>query len=153
MDELGKSFEVLKLIKRVSKLMKQEFNKNMVDMNLKFTPPQSMVTGILVHHGPLKVSDLSERMNLSNSTVSGIVDRLEKMGYVKRIRSEEDRRVVMIDIVPELRETFKEKFKAIDEFLSQRIESSSEEEIEEILRGLHTLERVMSRHEGVETKK
>ncbi len=153
MDELSKSFEVLKLIKRVSKLMKQEFHKNMGEMALKLTPPQGMMAGILAHHGPLKVSDISERMSLSNSTVSGIVDRLEKMGFVKRVRSEEDRRVVMIDLVPELKDTMSNKFKAVDEILSQRIETASAEEIEEILRGLHTLERVMSRHEGVENKK
>lgn len=153
MDELNRSFEVLKLIKRVSQLMKHEIHKNMGEMELNLTAPQGMLVGILAHHGPQKVSDLSERMSLSNSTVSGIIDRLEKLGYVQRVRSQEDRRIVMIDLIPERRETMGCKFKAIDEFLAKRIEASSMEELEEIIRGLNTLERVMTRREGVESKK
>jgi len=37
-------------------------------------------------------------MHVSNPTVTGIVDRLEKSGYVKRVPDEKDRRVTNIII-------------------------------------------------------
>jgi DNA-binding MarR family transcriptional regulator len=149
-NELNQSFEVLKLMKRVSQKMKQQIHANMGELNL--TAPQGMMIGILSHHGAQKVSDLSERMYLSNSTVSGIIDRLEKCGCVERIRSQEDRRVVMIDLVPEFKKTIGSKFKEVDEIMAKTISQATPEEMAEIIRGLSTLDRVMTASEGVEQK-
>lgn len=55
-----------------------------------------MVLYTLGKHGSMKLSDISEKLSISNSTISGIVDRLEKQKYVERIRSKEDRRVIYV---------------------------------------------------------
>jgi DNA-binding MarR family transcriptional regulator len=39
-------------------------------------------------------------MYLHPSTISGVVDRLEKKGYLVRDRGQEDRRVVMVQLTP-----------------------------------------------------
>ena len=44
----------------------------------------------------MSLSELSERINAQNSTVTGIIDRMEREGLVVRARSTEDRRVVNI---------------------------------------------------------
>lgn len=41
-------------------------------------------------------------MGLSNSTVSSLVDRLEGQGLVERIRSDKDRRVVLVQLSKEM---------------------------------------------------
>ena len=46
--------------------------------------------------GDLSLSELSERIRAQNSTVTGIIDRMEREGLVVRARSSEDRRVVNI---------------------------------------------------------
>ena len=46
--------------------------------------------------GKLSLSELSDRIRARNSTVTGIIDRMEREGLVERQRSEEDRRVVHI---------------------------------------------------------
>ena len=46
--------------------------------------------------GPVPISALAERTGSANSTVSGIVDRLEKLGLARRQRSETDRRVIYV---------------------------------------------------------
>ena len=46
--------------------------------------------------GDVSLSELSERIRAQNSTVTGIIDRMEREGLVKRERSKEDRRVVHI---------------------------------------------------------
>ena len=60
------------------------------------TGPQLSVVKILDELGDMSLSDLSERIRAQNSTVTGIVDRMERESLVDRIRSNEDRRVVHI---------------------------------------------------------
>jgi DNA-binding MarR family transcriptional regulator len=48
--------------------------------------------------GDLSLSDLSDRIRAQNSTVTGIIDRMEREGLVVRARSTEDRRVVKIKL-------------------------------------------------------
>jgi DNA-binding MarR family transcriptional regulator len=60
------------------------------------TGPQLTVLKVLEGLGDLSLSDLSERIRAQNSTVTGIIDRMEREGLVVRTRSTEDRRVIRI---------------------------------------------------------
>jgi DNA-binding MarR family transcriptional regulator len=60
------------------------------------TSPQLTVIKVLETFGDVSLSELSERIRAQNSTVTGIIDRMEREGLVKRERSKEDRRVVHI---------------------------------------------------------
>jgi DNA-binding MarR family transcriptional regulator len=60
------------------------------------TGPQLTVVKMLEQIGDLSLSELSERIHAQNSTVTGIIDRMEREGLVVRERSKEDRRVVFI---------------------------------------------------------
>lgn len=63
------------------------------------TPPQF---GLLIHCvcEPKTMKTLSESMGLTHGAVTGLVDRLHKLGLVERERSEEDRRVVHVVVTP-----------------------------------------------------
>src|ERR687887_1689209 len=45
--------------------------------------------------GGLMLSDLSRRLLVTCGNITGVVDRLEQAGYLRRDRSSEDRRVVL----------------------------------------------------------
>jgi DNA-binding MarR family transcriptional regulator len=62
------------------------------------TGPQLTVVKLLETIGDLSLSELSERIRAQNSTVTGIVDRMEREGLAQRVRSTEDRRVVRIHL-------------------------------------------------------
>jgi DNA-binding MarR family transcriptional regulator len=46
---------------------------------------------------PMTASQLAEETGLSTGAITGVVDRLEKAGYVKRKRDQNDRRLVFIN--------------------------------------------------------
>ncbi|WP_368490914.1 MarR family winged helix-turn-helix transcriptional regulator [Clostridium sp. BJN0013] len=122
------------------------FKKNMSN---KFNPfnltgTQGMLIGILHRHGQMKISDLSEKMGLSNSTVSGIVDRLEKQGLVKRIRSKTDRRVVYISVTEKFKKSFHHNFCEIEKKFEDIIDGVPSHEIDKILEGLNLLEKLIN---------
>ena len=67
---------------------------------VQLTGPQLTVVKILEAVESLSLSELSERIRAQNSTVTGIIDRMEREGLVMRERSTEDRRVVRIRLTP-----------------------------------------------------
>src|SRR5579884_1254697 len=50
--------------------------------------------------GRMTAGRLAELTGLTTGAITGVVDRLEKAGYVRRERDESDRRKVFIAIVP-----------------------------------------------------
>jgi DNA-binding MarR family transcriptional regulator len=55
---------------------------------------------LLSQHGPLSPSALAKRAGLHPATVTGILDRLERGGWVARERDAEDRRAVVVRALP-----------------------------------------------------
>lgn len=50
--------------------------------------------------GPLTAGRIAELTGLSTGAVTGVIDRLEKAGLVRRVRDLEDRRKVLVEVVP-----------------------------------------------------
>lgn len=53
-----------------------------------------------LRHGPLPVRQLAERMHLQISTVTRLLDQLQKRNYIYREQSQEDRRVFYVGLTP-----------------------------------------------------
>ncbi len=81
------------------------------------TLPQRIVMGQLARHGGMSVKELSQKVGLSHSTVSGIVDRLERKGLAKRIQDPRDRRITRVTITDSAK-------KHLTDVLQQRMFSS-----------------------------
>ena len=131
-------------MKNFRNLMRENFEKKFSQLNL--TSTQGMLVSILARDGEMKVSDLSKKMLLSNSTVSGIIDRLEKSNVVERRRNPKDRRKVMIDLTAEFREDTRGHFKAMGEHFASILKIATAEELDEILIGFKTLEKLLRRY-------
>ena len=52
----------------------------------------------LHENGPLPPSQISRIMMVNSSTITGIIDRLEQKGLVKRMRISTDRRIITVDL-------------------------------------------------------
>ena len=88
------SSDILMTYLRVTQHMSRLFREHFGRLHLTF--PQALVLNVLGEEGPMPISLLAERTGSANSTVSGIVDRLEKLGLARRERSEQDRRVILV---------------------------------------------------------
>ena len=88
------SSDLLMTYLRVSQHMSRLFREHFGRLHLTF--PQALVLSVLGEEGPLPISALAERTGSANSTVSGIVDRLEKLELARRERSGLDRRVILV---------------------------------------------------------
>lgn len=63
---------------------------------LDLTSPQVHALLALGHDGPLTMGDLARRVAVTEKTVTGLIDRLERDGLCARARDDADRRVVHV---------------------------------------------------------
>lgn len=71
------------------------------------TAPQvHAIIALGIDEAPLSMSTLAQRIEAALPAATGIVDRLERDGYVERLRDDHDRRVVLVGLTEKGRSTF-----------------------------------------------
>ncbi len=90
--------EIMQSLRRIMKSL--EVYSQTVLSHFGITGPQLWAIKTLHQMGSLPLGELSKAMYLHPSTISGVVDRLEKKGYVVRDRTDKDRRVVTVQLTP-----------------------------------------------------
>lgn len=103
-----------------------------IDMKLSKTELFAML--IVDRHGEVIMSKISDEINISMSTATGIVDRLVKKKYLVRERSQLDRRVVQIKLTEKGQKIIEDLKSSINKYLNKIYESLTDEEIKVISR-------------------
>jgi DNA-binding MarR family transcriptional regulator len=103
------------------------------------TGPQISALKILEAMGDLSLTELSGKMSARNSTITGIVDRMERDGLVQRERSQSDRRVVLIRPTEKGREVAKAVPVSAMEIFATALRGLETEDRRELRRILTTL--------------
>ncbi|MBN2695250.1 MarR family transcriptional regulator [bacterium] len=123
------SFERLKLknqlcfpVYALSRLITREYQPYL--NRLGITYPQYLVLMILWEENSLTVNEISEKLILNTNTVTPLLKRMEKMGLIKRNRSQKDERKVEITVT-KMGEELKIKASIIPEKLIQKLTNSN----------------------------
>lgn len=99
------------------------------------TMPQWMALGCVANGEAAGVthSELGHRLMLSKAPITGVVDRLERGGYVQRTTDGKDRRVSNIVITPKGQETWLVVRSELRALATERCSSLSDEELQTML--------------------
>lgn len=133
---------VLMYYLRVSQHLSQQFRSHFGKLNLTF--PQALVLSVLGGEGPMPISQLAEQTGSANSTVSGIVDRLEKLGLARRVRSENDHRVIYVEATEHYRQLRRKAETGVNEYFDSLLSELKPEEQETVAKGLQLLDRALT---------
>ena len=117
-----------------------------VARSAELTGPQLTVLKVLESLGDISLSELSERIRAQNSTVTGIIDRMEREGLVVRARSTEDRRVVHIRLTEKGARIARDIAVEPMEVFRGALESLSAGEVRDLLR---ILTKIAQRVQGI----
>jgi DNA-binding MarR family transcriptional regulator len=90
--------EIMQSLRRIFKAI-QDYSLEVSD-KFGITAPQLWALKTISKNESLPLGELSKKMYLRPSTITGLIDRLEKRGYVVRDRDQRDRRVVKIRLTP-----------------------------------------------------
>jgi len=95
----GRLFELV----RESQRQDDRFDQAVADY-LGVSRTEAQCLDLLEQFGPMTAGQLAELSRLTTGAITKIMDRLEKAGYVSRARDPADRRRVMVDLTPRLRQ-------------------------------------------------
>jgi DNA-binding MarR family transcriptional regulator len=89
---------ILRALRRIIQAV--DIHSNKLASRHQITTPQLVTLLCVTEEGPLTPSDIAARVHLANSTVVGILDRLEAKALIQRTRGETDRRQVFVQATP-----------------------------------------------------
>ena len=86
------------LISKVCQKLVINLQKSFSESGIEVTAIQGMLLFFLQKNDGSSLTQISQGLMLENPTVTGLIDRLEKLGYVKRSDHPSDRRVYLVHI-------------------------------------------------------
>lgn len=131
------SFKILMLIREIYSKSMNKMENSIGDCGL--THQQIMVLKVVAHKKEINIGQLCENMHLSKGTVSGIVNRLEQAGYIKKIKYDNDKRNTYIQFSEKGIEFSKNFRIKKEEIFDAVFEDLTEEEINDIIKTLNLL--------------
>jgi DNA-binding MarR family transcriptional regulator len=132
---------IMQSLRRIFKAI-QQYSED-VFKEFGVTGPQLWALRTIYTQGALSMGELSRKMYLHISTVSGVVDRLERRGYVERNRQDSDRRVVRISLTAAGKRLVQRGPEAAQGQLLHGLESLSQAEVRVIRSSLERVVRLM----------
>lgn len=96
---------------------------------------------VLLHKGPLPVNTIGKKVLLTSGSMTAAVNRLEKRGFVRRLRDPSDGRYFHVHLTSLGRRTIREAYATHEQNLDRLAEILSPEERRELVRLLKTIGR------------
>ncbi|NLI93413.1 MAG: MarR family transcriptional regulator [Peptococcaceae bacterium] len=125
------------LLQRLSVLTHKQ--KNCFAEEIGISRQQFDVLCIIYEKGQITMGELCKEISSACSTATDLADKLEKAGYVERLREKRDRRVVRLNILPKGEKLIKSVIEQRAEKLGVILESFDEEERMRTISFLETL--------------
>ncbi|MBW2513785.1 MAG: MarR family transcriptional regulator [Deltaproteobacteria bacterium] len=130
----------MQIIMRIRQIIQEmsKYSKYILE-NYNVTVPQLICLHEVYQHGPISIGALTKIIFLNNSTVTGIVDRLEKREFVKRVRISKDRRQIHLEVTEQGINFIQKAPKPLQDQFIDRLKSLDKEKITLILWSLEML--------------
>jgi MarR family transcriptional regulator, organic hydroperoxide resistance regulator len=137
--------EIIDDIRRVFQVVNEQSKKAKRETGV--TGPQLWAIKMIGDLSPIRVSDLAARMYLHPATVVGILNRLELLGLIKRVRTNEDRRVVKVELTEEGKVIVAKAPQVAQGLLVAGLEVLPIKKLKDIAAGLEELVRILGAQE------
>jgi DNA-binding MarR family transcriptional regulator len=119
------------LISKVCQKLIINLQKAFSESGVEVTPIQVMLLFFLQKNDGSSLTQISQGLMLENPTITGLIDRLEKSGYVKRSDHPNDRRVYLVHITEKGNKVANKALPIIKKLNEQIKEGYSKSEIED----------------------
>lgn len=111
--------DIEKYLRRVDYIIRKKGREILSDYDI--TVPQFTALQILIHNETMTIGELSRKMALASSTITDLIDRMEKTELVVRKRDDKDKRVVKVEVLAKGHDILEKVLKERKEFLSLKL--------------------------------
>jgi len=123
----------------------QAFDDAAADL-LGINPTDLRCLGVLERRGAVTATELAREARLTTGATTALIDRLERAGYVRRVRDERDRRRVYVELTDRARGEIARIWGPLGQEGQEVAARYSDEELALIVEYLRTSREVLGRH-------
>ena len=84
------------LMAKIRQVGERIFVRKLKDYGIEINPAQGRIMFALWQNDGIAINELAQKTQLGKSTLTSMLARLESMGYIRRMRSDNDRRKIII---------------------------------------------------------
>jgi len=88
------------LMAKIRQVGERIFYRTLKESGIEINPAQGRIMFALWQNDGISIQELAQKTQLGKSTLTSMLDRLETRGYIRRQRSERDRRKIFIFRTP-----------------------------------------------------
>lgn len=139
------SFQIAMVIKELDSSVYNILLNELKEFDL--TPQQLTVIKLIAHNKEMTVTEICEEMSLTKGTVSGILNRMEKQDYIKKVKYEKDKRntyIVFSEGGIDFAKKFRSKFNTVFQSIFKNVE---ENQLQEMKKSLENILKVVKENE------
>lgn len=133
--------DIEKNLRMIDYIIRKEGRLILKDYSI--TVPQFEALQYLMHNENMTIGELSRKMHLAFSTITDLIDRMEKAELVSRMKDPSDKRVVRLKVLSKGIDVLEKVLSRRIEFLSGKLDSLTDEEKDKLDRVLQRLHEVM----------
>ena len=111
--------------------------------DFSITVPQFTALQILINNGNMTIGELSQRMALACSTITDLIDRMEKTELVIRKKDDKDKRVVRVEVLTKGYDILEKVLEKRRVFLASKLEEFSNDDKKTLNKVLEELYKAM----------
>jgi DNA-binding MarR family transcriptional regulator len=124
--------EIERHLRKIDYIIRKKGREIITEENI--TAPQFQALQILINNEEMTIGELSQKIALACSTITDLIDRMEKAELVLRRKSSKDKRVVIVEVLPRGHEILEKVLKKRRTYLRGKMADYQLEEME-LLRG------------------
>lgn len=110
--------------------------------SLKLTKAQMFLLFHIRNERKCRLSQLADKLEVKPSAITVMIDRLEKVGYVKRMHDVIDRRVILVEMTSLGHDVLEEAFRIRNKVLADYLSQFEQEEVASLLALLEKLAKI-----------
>ena len=118
------------LMAKIRQVAGRIFERILNEYGIEINSAQGRIMFALWQQDNISINELAQKTQLKKSTMTSMLDRLEKMGYIRRRRSKQDRRKILIKRTNKDRNLEKEYVKLSQEHTKLFYRGFSEDQID-----------------------
>ncbi|KPV47527.1 MULTISPECIES: MarR family transcriptional regulator [Acidiplasma] len=133
-----KAYDVWREFIRTWKTWYRASEKNLLSLGMSTV--EYRILKNLLERGPLPMIELANINMVTQGWITGVIDKLEKLGYVRRERSSEDRRIIKIQITSKGKDEYMRVEELHIKFIENTLRDFNDEEKYNMIRFLKKIQ-------------
>lgn len=106
-------------------------------------PSEFFVLVLLCENDGFTMTELANKLEISKTNLTPMVDKLIECNYIRRFRDDKDRRIIRVEICNDGKKLLDDHHKIFEDLLTEKLASLSEEDLNELSQSIEKFQHIV----------